>query len=113
MKAIAMAIGSILGVYMRIDMFVGADNTIYGQEYTINHNGGLRHCTAREEDGCLNSCFLGQLWKSKSPGESLKFGGPITAEPLFLCDYILLSSKDQCDVAISSVPKGRPYRPKC
>jgi hypothetical protein len=113
MKAIAMAIGSIIGVYMRIDMFVGADNAVYVQEYTTNHNGGLRHCTAREEDGCLNSCFLGQLWKSKSPDESLKFGGPITTEPLFLSDYISLSPQDQCDVAISSVPNGRPYGPKC
>ena len=62
MKAIATSFSSRIGVYMRLDVFVDGEDTIYVQEHTSSQNGGLRHRTAKEENGCLNSCFLRQLW---------------------------------------------------
>jgi len=40
MKAIAKKLSLLIGVYVRIDMFVTGNNEIYVQEYTFNHLGG-------------------------------------------------------------------------
>jgi hypothetical protein len=70
LKALAREISEVLGVYMRIDFFVNGSGMIFVQEFTSNHAGGLRHCASKynEETGCVDSCFLGKLWKEKSGG---------------------------------------------
>jgi hypothetical protein len=85
-----------IGVYMRIDMFVTDDNRIYVQEYSRSHNGGLRHCAAKlsDEDGCVDSCFLGRNWKNAG-GDSL-YGGPKLTRPVFLEGYHTKAAEDQC-----------------
>lgn len=56
-KDIAVKLSKVLGVYMRIDLFVSGDGKIFVQEYTSNHAGGLQHCAAKENDdtGCIDS----------------------------------------------------------
>jgi hypothetical protein len=93
-KTLSMAIG----VYMRIDAFVTEDGRIYVQEYTRNHAGGLRHCAARtKEDGCVDSCFLGEMWDSADAGGQGMYGGPLTVAPAFLNGFSLVGG-DQCSV---------------
>ena len=107
MKAIASALSHAIGVYARIDMFVGADNTVYVQEYTINHNGGLRHCASKidEDTGCVDSCFLGRLWNEASNTTvvgSHEFGGMPAVIPPALTGWTMNSALNQCTAALGS-----------
>lgn len=113
MKTIAITLGMKIGVYMRIDMFVDASNNVYVQEYTANHNGGLRHCTSKDENGCLNSCFMGQLWKSKSPGDALKYGGPVTSQPSIFNNWGTYTPLFQCAAAGAAISTGPEYVSRC
>lgn len=112
MKAIALSLSEKIGVYMRIDMFLDANNQVWVQEYTDNHNGGLRHCAAKEENGCINSCFLGQLWKATS-GSDLTYGGPIAMEPMWMPGWDLLTHGQQCAGALLTQPWGPLFEPTC
>lgn len=97
MVDIATTLSEKIGVYMRIDMFLTDDDQIYVQEYTRNHNGGLRHCASKKKaDGCIDSCILGAMWKNS--GGDATFGGPKLPTPALLVDYQSLSGEDQCDV---------------
>lgn len=83
-----------IGVYMRIDMFVAGTN-FYVQEYTPNHMNGLRHCAAKlNDDGCIDSCFLGALYDEAGG----PFGGIKTPVPPLLVNYTELSPEEQCDL---------------
>ena len=111
MMTAARALGNTIGVYMRIDMFVSAEGLVYIQEYTSNHNGGLRHCTARQDpSGCIDSCFMGECWKEngEKPNGSLVFGGPRTAEPVILADWSTRTSMVQCNIATGQSPPSPP-----
>ena len=110
MRAAARALGSTIGVYMRIDFFVAGTGAVYVQEYTANHNGGLHHCTARDENGCINSCFLGECWKDNGEKQygSQVFGGPRTPEPSILDGWSARAATSQCDVAINQSPPNPP-----
>eukprot|EP00545_Synedropsis_sp_CCMP1620_P004640 CAMPEP_0119006542 /NCGR_PEP_ID=MMETSP1176-20130426/2347_1 /TAXON_ID=265551 /ORGANISM="Synedropsis recta cf, Strain CCMP1620" /LENGTH=872 /DNA_ID=CAMNT_0006958459 /DNA_START=29 /DNA_END=2647 /DNA_ORIENTATION=- len=98
MVDIAQTLSSEIGVYMRIDMFLTDDDQIYVQEYTRNHNGGLRHCAAKQKaDGCIDSCVLGSMWKNAG-GENM-FGGPLTVAPDIMQMYQDATvGEEQCDV---------------
>lgn len=86
-----------IGVYMRIDFFVTDDKRIYVQEYTRTHNGGLRHCAAKtKNDGCIDSCFLGEMWKNA--GGNIMYGGPVLPRPASLDMYSMITAEDQCNV---------------
>jgi hypothetical protein len=89
-----------IGVYIRVDMFVTDDRRIYVQEYTRFHSGGLRHCAAKDRDGCVNSCFLGQTWQGA--GGSVLLGGPTLQVPSYLEGYYDKSAEDQCLVAVNA-----------
>lgn len=93
-------LGSRIGVYMRIDMFV-ANGKFYVQEYTPNHMNGLRHCAARlDDDGCIDSCFLGAMYDAAGG----PFGGVQTPVPPLLLNYTELSPQEQCDLLASVSP---------
>jgi hypothetical protein len=98
MSAIALRLGNRIGVAMRIDMFV-EDNAIYVQEYSPNHMNGIRHCSAKMENGCIDSCFLGRMWDAAG-GD---YGGDLTTVPSELMDYHTLTAQQQCDV-LQNVP---------
>lgn len=101
LKAVAVSLSKKLGVYMRIDMFVGGDGQVYVQEYTSNHAGGLRHCASKETDnGCVDSCFLGKLWKEKSGGTI--YGGPQTPMPTILDGWRGNTDASQCSMAVDA-----------
>ena len=107
LRSAALSLGSTIGVYMRIDMFVSGDGLVYVQEYTPNHNGGLRHCTARRDpSGCVDSCFLGECWKDngEKPNGSLVFGGPLTPEPTVIGDWTTKTASQQCGIANGQSP---------
>lgn len=93
----AKALSRDIGVYMRIDMFVTDDKSIYVQEYTRNHNGGLRHCAAKRHpvDGCVDSCFLGRTWQDTG-GEQL-LGGPKVPIPEYLNGYSARTAASKCE----------------
>ena len=111
LTATAIALGTEIGVYMRIDMFVSGDGVVHVQEYTSNHNGGLRHCTARTDpSGCIDSCFLGECWKDNGnkPNGNQVYGGPRTAEPTILNDWSTRTATAQCGIAASQQPPSPP-----
>ena len=75
-------LGRKIGVYVRIDMFLGSHGCIYVQEYSFNHANGLRHCMSKVEGGCVDSCFMGRMWNAA--GGNSTFGGPLTEEPVHI-----------------------------
>jgi len=99
MTQIALKLGNRIGVAMRIDMFVEAD-TIYVQEYSANHMNGLRHCAAKMEGGCIDSCFLGRMWDAAGG----PYGGNSTPVPSQIKDYATMSPQQQCDLLTGVAP---------
>jgi len=71
------------------------------QEYSTNHMNGLRHCSARIEDGCINSCFLGQMWKAAGGHET--YGGPTTSIPEVIMLVNNMTEEEMCQYAMDTV----------
>ncbi|KAI2504452.1 hypothetical protein MHU86_9951 [Fragilaria crotonensis] len=93
---IAVELGTRIGVYMRVDMFV-ADKSVYVQEYSPNHMNGLRHCAAKMDDhGCIESCFLGRMWNDAGG----KYGGIPTSVPPKLSTFASLTPAQQCALLV-------------
>lgn len=91
MVNIAKNISMEVGVYIRVDMFVSASGTIRVQEFSTNHINGLRHCSAKLlPNGCIDSCFLGRMWKALASNTTL--GGSLEPIPSGLLDFLALSS---------------------
>jgi hypothetical protein len=109
-KKVAEEISEKIGAYVRIDMFISKDVEIVVQEYTTNHMGGLRHCSARKENGCIDSCFLGKMWKDA--GGNSTYGGPSTGIPQVITDALLLEDDGQCAMAIATVQMPK-YSSSC
>jgi hypothetical protein len=107
MVAIAEALSLQIGVYMRIDVFV-SNGQVYVQEYSPNPINGLRHCVAKEEGDCIDSCLLGRKWK----GAGLPYGGMATSVPSLLNDYTDKSPADQCAIS-SSVTINSSFTSSC
>jgi hypothetical protein len=103
MIATALNLGSKIGVYIRIDMFV-ADGLVFVQEYTTNHMNGLRHCASKLNayTGCVDSCFIGRAWNVAVT----EFGGPATAVPSALSSFRTLSAQQQCDLLQTKAPQS-------
>ncbi|KAI2501576.1 hypothetical protein MHU86_12900 [Fragilaria crotonensis] len=95
MIAIARQASEMIGVYIRVDMFVGNDGKIYLQEFTTNHMNGLRHCSAiMNANGCVDPCFQGAMWKAA--GNNSTFGGSLTVEPEALTTWLSLPIDAKC-----------------
>ena len=108
MKDIALGLGNKIGVAMRIDMFV-VENKVYVQEYSPNPMNGLRHCAAKKDGDCIDSCFLGRMW-AEAGGI---YGGPATPVPTQLVNFDTLSPKEQCDLATGTQLKEYTPKQKC
>lgn len=107
MKAIAIKLSKLIGVYVRmIDIFATDNNEIYVQQYTtFNHLGGSRHCASKIDDsGCVDLCFLGKLWQAA--GGDTGMGGPqISPFPIpFQNNYGSLADTKQCSIALGQQP---------
>jgi hypothetical protein len=101
MISIAERLSLEIGVYLRIDMFVASDGTVYVQEYAPDPIHGLRHCVAvpRAEDDCIDSCVLGREWKAAG----LPYGGRPTPLPESLRKYSKTKKPaDQCKLLMRS-----------
>jgi hypothetical protein len=102
--AVAQKASEAIGVYVRVDLFLGNNGHIYLQEFSTNHMNGLRHCSAvKDEDGCIDPCFQGVMWKNASD-ESYLFGGPQTAIPDALSNWLEIKDVNgQCKDIESTV----------
>lgn len=113
MVAAAEAISKLIGVYVRIDMFVSGDNKVYIQEYTFNHNNGLSHCSSKLDPitGCIDSCFMGRLWKdlaTNSSNSAFELGGPVTPLPSVFAGWSGGTLASQCAAAtLATLPLVR------
>ena len=58
---------------------------------------GLRHCAAKMDGKCVDSCFLGRAWKAAGA----PYGGKLTTMPTELSGFGALTPKAQCDLAMS------------
>eukprot|EP00545_Synedropsis_sp_CCMP1620_P013124 CAMPEP_0119003398 /NCGR_PEP_ID=MMETSP1176-20130426/535_1 /TAXON_ID=265551 /ORGANISM="Synedropsis recta cf, Strain CCMP1620" /LENGTH=1216 /DNA_ID=CAMNT_0006954997 /DNA_START=44 /DNA_END=3694 /DNA_ORIENTATION=+ len=107
--AVAKDVSKTIGAYVRIDMFVSKENEVVVQEYSTNHMGGSRHCSARvnEVTGCVDSCFLGEMWQSTVGGTNALFGGPPTDVPAEIRFASELNETGLCEYAMNSnqIPK--------
>lgn len=97
-----------IGVYVRVDMFVGPNGDIHVQEFSTNHMNGLRHCSAMvDQDGCVDPCYQGRMWKDV--GGSSTFGGPETQMPAELKEWLALESDaDKCKSVESTQLEAPP-----
>ena len=92
---IALNLGQKVGVYIRIDMFV-VGSKVFVQEYSVNHMNGLRHCAAKLNSVCVDSCFMGELWSQAGA----PYGGSVTPVPAILSGFDALTSQEQCDLLL-------------
>jgi hypothetical protein len=101
MIALATKASEAIGVYVRVDMFVGPNNEIYVQEFSTNHMSGFRHCSAiKDENNCIDPCFQGRMWKNTG---SSTFGGTETDILPELHRWLNLTSDDACtDIELST-----------
>jgi hypothetical protein len=101
MIALATKASEAIGVYVRVDMFVGPNNEIYVQEFSTNHMSGFRHCSAiKDENNCIDPCFQGRMWKNTG---SSTFGGTETDILPELHSWLNLTSDDACtDIELST-----------
>ena len=82
----AKSISERIGVYMRIDLLVSSNNEVLVGEFTPGHTNGRVHCSSRvDENGCVDSCYLGRLWSEN--GNELLHGGPATTMPTGLASW--------------------------
>ena len=93
-----------IGAYIRVDLLAMADGTVLVNEFTPGHTNGRVHCSSRiDENGCVDSCFLGRMWSDNSPGSTdLLHGGPATGVPTGLLSWSDDTWKDSCDDLFSS-----------
>ena len=111
MKSAAEELGEAIGVYARVDMFLGAGNRVYLQEYSINHHGARKHCWSRQDPtGCIDSCFMGKLWEEKSqlPTGNAVYGGPRTALPASVSNWGNLDADGKCNL-VTSAPNPNAF----
>ena len=102
--ATAKAVSERIGVYMRIDMLVGADGTAMVGEFTPGHTNGRVHCSAKvDANGCVDSCFLGRLWSDTSSGPGLLHGGDGTVVPVGLRDWDTDKWQQTCDAFLAQL----------
>jgi hypothetical protein len=106
MLALAKKASEAIGVYIRVDMFLGRDGKIYVQEYSTNHMNGLRHCAAvKDANGCVDPCFQGAMWKNIGTGGNPIFGGPKTPIPSALEQWMLLEDESaKCGDIVKDTP---------
>mmetsp|Transcript_18660 Transcript_18660/g.28348 ORF Transcript_18660/g.28348 Transcript_18660/m.28348 type:complete len:822 (+) Transcript_18660:94-2559(+) len=98
---VAKKIGRLVGAYVRVDLFISSNGEVIVQEYSTNHMNGLRHCSAKVDGGCINSCFLGQMWKAA--GGHATYGGPATSIPEVITLVNDMSEEDMCQYAMDTV----------
>lgn len=102
----AQQVSNLVGVYMRVDMYVDAQGNVVVGELTPNHTNGRVHCTVvwNKYEACYDPCHLGGLWAENSPNTAtgLLHGGEATPIPdVFttvgtefedMCTYLIASS---------------------
>lgn len=92
---------SLIGAYVRIDMFLSGNGLAYIQEFTTNHMNGLRHCSAvLRPDGCIDACYQGLMWRNAGGNETL--GGPLKPLPpssSFIDFLALETNEEKCQAA--------------
>jgi hypothetical protein len=122
MLAIARNASLLIGVYVRIDMFVGANGQVCVQEYTTNLYECLRHCSAKRiPSGCIDSCFQGAMWQDIGGNSTL--GGVKRQETESFCLTFWLLRAKRCarlqrhmcrnkliQVALESHKRSLPFR---
>jgi hypothetical protein len=111
MIALATKASEAIGVYVRVDMFVGPNDEIYVQEFSTNHMNGLRHCSAiKDENGCIDPCFQGRMWKNTG---SSTFGGTETDMPTELQNWLKLSGDEACTDVEANTPINATPESSC
>jgi len=107
MIKIAEDLSTEIGVYIRIDVFV-YNGQVYVQEFSPNPINGKRHCVAKQNGACIDSCLMGRKWKAAG----LPYGGTPTTVPQLLLDYTDKSSSDQCAIT-SSIAVNNSFVSSC
>eukprot|EP00542_Grammatophora_oceanica_P010188 CAMPEP_0194047234 /NCGR_PEP_ID=MMETSP0009_2-20130614/23637_1 /TAXON_ID=210454 /ORGANISM="Grammatophora oceanica, Strain CCMP 410" /LENGTH=600 /DNA_ID=CAMNT_0038692783 /DNA_START=31 /DNA_END=1833 /DNA_ORIENTATION=+ len=101
---VAHDISLIVGSYIRVDMFMDASGKIYVQEYSTNPMNGIRYCASRIDPvtGCLDPCFLGEMWDANSsPGFEL-YGGNQDDIPVYLETWSSMTAEQQCSEILAA-----------
>jgi hypothetical protein len=72
---------------------------------------GLRHCTSaiKNDDGCIDRCFQGVLWREALGAAATTFGGPQTAIPDALRQWLTLKDNtSKCTDIVNIGPSAEP-----
>ena len=119
--ATAKAVSERIGAYIRVDLLTTADDTVVVNEFTPGHTNGRVHCSSRiDGNGCVDSCFLGRMWKDNSPASTdLLHGGSATGVPTGLLSWSDGTWQDKCTAFLSSnnkdaqLPRSSPVCEVC
>jgi hypothetical protein len=95
--AMAKKMSRIIGIYVRIDMYIHEGEIIMG-EATFTPTLGKYHCFAKlDENGCIDPCLVGRFLKRQNDAFNNTEGGPLTPEPASFKGWEKLSSKEKCE----------------
>jgi hypothetical protein len=95
--AMAKKFSRIIGIYVRIDMYMHEGEIVMG-EATFLQMLGKYHCFSKlDENGCIDPCLMGRFWKRQNDAFNNTQGGPITPEPASFKGWEQLSSKEKCE----------------
>jgi hypothetical protein len=112
-KLVAMAkkFSRIIGIYVRIDMYLH-EGEIFMGEATFLQMLGRYHCFAKlDENGCIDPCLMGRFWKRQNDAFNNTQGGPITPEPASFKGWAQLSTKEKCGRVMEASSSRRPSLP--
>jgi hypothetical protein len=112
-KLLAMAkkMSRIIGIFVRIDMYVHQGEVVMG-EASFTPTAGHYHCGAKlDENGCIDPCLFGRFWKRQNDAFNTTEGGPIMPEPAAFKGWEQMSDKEKCErvMEASSNSKSPPF----
>lgn len=95
--ATAKKMSRIIGIYVRIDMYVHRGEVVLG-EATFLPALGKHHCfSTLDQNGCIDPCGLGRFLKQQNELFNNEEGGPIPPEPDVMKGWRHLSDKEKCE----------------
>lgn len=98
----AKEVSKLIGIFVRLDMYV-LDGKVYLGEATFLPRLGVFHCASQlDQNGCIDSCILGRLWKEKNNQYNTTEGGPRLPEPEYVQEWRKMSPADQCRAVMAA-----------
>jgi hypothetical protein len=98
---VAKRFSSMIGIWARVDLFLHKGRVFLGEVEFVPTKGKF-HCQSRlNDEGCVDPCIHGRVWKENGVKFDSIEGGPITQEPESLKDWEQHTHEQQCEKVLA------------